>query len=128
MKVLLDTHAVLWFVFDDSQLTATARALIEDPDNDVVLSIASVWEMAIKAGMGRLPLVQPIEEFVPTQLRSTDIVLLPISPEHALGVASRPYHHRDPFDRMLVSQCLVEGIPIISIDEVLDAYGIDRRF
>ena len=128
MNVLIDTHVFLWFIFDDPQLSVRARDVIEDENNDVYLSVASVWEMAIKAGMGRLPLIEPVEAFIPQQLLRTNIQLLPISLVHALHVASLPGHHRDPFDRLLVAQSLIEGLPILSIDATFDAYGVDRRF
>jgi PIN domain nuclease of toxin-antitoxin system len=128
MKLLIDTHVFLWFIFDDPQLTIVARSLIEDGDNDVFLSVASAWEMAIKAGMGRLPLTQPVGVFIPEQMQRTGIQLLPISMKHALHVAGLSPHHRDPFDRLLISQSLLEAIPIVSIDAKFDAYGVDRRF
>lgn len=126
MKLLLDTHSFLWFVDGSPRLSAAARILIEDAVNDVFLSVASVWEIAIKIGAGKLDLGQPIERRIPEELRDNDIELLNITVDHTAVVAVLPLHHRDPFDRMLVAQAQAEQMPIISSDAVLDAYGVTR--
>jgi PIN domain nuclease of toxin-antitoxin system len=100
--------------------------LIEEPTNEVFLSIASVWEMAIKASLGKLDLSQPFDLFIPNQLLLNDMTLLDITVSHTLRVATLPFHHRDPFDRLLIAQSLVEGMPIISVDGILDAYNVNR--
>ena len=126
MNLLLDTHSFIWFVEDHPSLSPHARMLIEEATNDVFLSIANVWEMAIKVSLGKLSLSQPFDLFIPNQLLLNDITLLDITLSHTLRVATLPYHHRDPFDRLLIAQSLVEGMPLISIDSVLDAYGVNR--
>jgi PIN domain nuclease of toxin-antitoxin system len=126
MRLLLDTHSFLWFVDGSPQLSAAARILIEDAVNDVFLSVASVWEIAIKIGAGKLDLGQPIERRIPEELRDNDIELLNITVDHTAVVAVLPLHHRDPFDRMLVAQAQAEQMPIISSDAALDAYGVTR--
>lgn len=126
MKLLADTHAFLWFVTDAPQLSAKAKALLESPDTERFLSIASIWEMAIKASLGKLTLRNPLEEFISEQLSLNRFTLLNISAEHALQTARLPFHHRDPFDRLLIAQSITEKIPLLSNDNALDAYGITR--
>lgn len=126
MRSLLDTHAFLWFVAGDRRLSVRARNRIEARDSEVLLSIASIWEIAIKAALGRLPLPSPVRSFVPQQMSENRIGLLPVALDHALEAGSLPHHHRDPFDRMLVVQARMEEMPIISADPELDRYGIER--
>lgn len=126
MRSLLDTHAFLWFVAGDERLSVRARNRIEAQDSEVLLSIASIWEIAIKAALGRLPLPSPVRSFVPQQMTENKIGLLPVALDHALEAGSLPHHHRDPFDRMLVVQARMEEMPIISADPELDRYGIER--
>lgn len=126
MKALLATHAFLWFIGDDPQLSANARAHIEDGANDILLSAASLWEMAIKVSLGKLSLSLPFDTFIPRQLSLNTIGVLAISMDHVSGIVSLPFHHRDPFDRMLIAQALVEHIPIVGRDAAFDAYGVTR--
>ena len=126
MNLLLDTHSFIWFVEDNPSLSSHARILIEEPTNDVFLSIASLWEMAIKISLSKLDLSQPFDLFIPNQLLLNDITLLDITVGHTLRVATLPFHHRDPFDRLLIAQSQVEGMPVISIDSIFDAYGMTR--
>jgi PIN domain nuclease of toxin-antitoxin system len=126
VKILADTHTFLWFVTDAPQLSAKAKTLLEDDETERLFSIASVWEIAIKASLGKLTLRKPLEEFLPEQLAANRFTLLNISVEHAFQIAHLPLHHRDPFDRMLVAQCLTENLPLVSSDAALDAYGIKR--
>ena len=126
MNLLLDTHSFIWFVEDSPSLSAQARALIEEPTNAVFFSMASVWEMAIKVSLGKLHLSQPFDLFIPNQLLLNDITILDITVNHTLLVATLPFHHRDPFDRLLIAQSLVERMPCVSIDSVFDAYSVDR--
>ena len=125
MKILLDTHILSWFVDDSALLSETEKAQIEG-DNDLRLSIASLWEIAIKVSLGKLRLGLPLVELMTRQLTSNGIAVLPITTGHVMRVASLPYHHRDPFDRIIVSQAMVERIPILSADAALDPYGITR--
>lgn len=126
MIVLLDTHAFLWFCQDDKALKSTARALIEDPANRKLFSVASCWGIAIKAGLGKLTLGEPAATYLPAALARTGFDLLTISLVHATAVESLPAHHKDPFDRLLTAQAFIEGIPIISADPAFDPYGVTR--
>lgn len=126
MRLLLDTHTFIWFVIDNPKLSATARTLIDDGDNEVLLSIASIWEMAIKQSTGKLSFGLPIRTFIEQQLSLNRIELLNIDLDHIDVIASLHLHHRDPFDRLLIAQAMVEQIPILSADSVFDAYPIRR--
>lgn len=126
MKLLLDTHAFLWFIMDDPALSSEAKRLIEEPENDIILSVASLWEMAIKVSLGKLTISQPFEPFITSQLTANAITLLNISTSHAAVVATLPFHHRDPFDRLLIAQAMVEQLPIVSTDPEFDSYRIKR--
>jgi PIN domain nuclease of toxin-antitoxin system len=126
MKFLLDTHSFLWFIDGNARLSMAARQLIEEPANERLVSIASLWEIAIKASLGRLTFAQPFATLLPDQLQRNSMQVLDITVAHTTAVASLPFHHRDPFDRMLIAQALVEVIPIVSVDSAFDAYGISR--
>jgi PIN domain nuclease of toxin-antitoxin system len=126
MTLLLDTHSFLWFCQDDPSLSATAKSLIEDAGNRKLLSIASCWEIAIKAGLGKLRLGEPSGTYVPNALARTGFELLPISVAHVTGVETLPVHHKDPFDRLLIAQSIIEGVPIVSVDAAFDPYTITR--
>lgn len=125
-RVLLDTHAYLWFVGNDPRLSVKARDVIEDGGTVPFLSIAAVWEMAIKVSIGKLTPHVPFTVLIADQLARNDIILLDITVPHTLHVAQLPMLHRDPFDRMLIAQAMVEQIPIISADAAFDAYPITR--
>jgi PIN domain nuclease of toxin-antitoxin system len=114
------------FVWDDPQLSATAKAAIEDPANPKLVSIASCWEIAIKTGNGKLILGATAEAFLLRELARNNFILLDIKLEHATAVESLPQHHKDPFDRLLVVQAQIEGTPIVSVDAAFDLYGITR--
>lgn len=128
MKLLLDTHAFLWFVLADAKLSPTALALIQDPQNDLLISPASVWEIAIKVSLGKYSMPVPFADFFENQLSLNSIELLPITIRHAQTVSQQPFHHWDPFDRLLVGQALADQLPIVSADAALDAYGIQRKW
>ena len=125
MKLLLDSHAFLWFCQDDPLLSAAAKELIEDAGNRKLLSIASCWEIAIKAGLGKLKLGEPSAIYIPAALSRTGFQLLPISLTHVTAVESLPLYHRDPFDRLLLAQATIEVIPIVSVDAILDSIWRD---
>lgn len=112
MKLLLDSHAVLWFVEGSEKLSRKARSFIEDPENEKLISMASLLEIAIKTSLGKLRLSRPFEETIPRQIQESGFHLLPLTVPHAVQLSSLPFHHRDPFDRMTVAQSLVENIPI----------------
>jgi PIN domain nuclease of toxin-antitoxin system len=124
MRVLLDTHAFLWFLDKDPRLPTEVADVIDDDANEKMLSIASIWEMAIKHNLGKLKLSRTLDRFLAIELEGFEV--LPITMAHALRVASLPLHHRDPFDRMLVAQSLVDSISIVSKDAMFDAYGVGR--
>jgi PIN domain nuclease of toxin-antitoxin system len=126
VRLLLDTHAWLWYSLGDQRLTALARSSIEDTDNEKLVSPASLWEISIKISLGKYVLAAPYEDFVWNSLEANGIRLLPIEPRHTAAVISLPFHHRDPFDRPLVAQAIVEQLPIIRADAALDAYGVER--
>ena len=126
MRVLLDTHALLWYTLADPQLSSVARTLILDPANEILISPASYWEIAIKVSIGKLPLHRPYEDFMDVCLDQYKFVILPVEPRHTAALIAMPFHHKDPFDRLLIAQCLVEGIPIVSADRAFDPYGVTR--
>jgi PIN domain nuclease of toxin-antitoxin system len=126
MKVLLDTHTLLWFVENSLKLSVATSELIADASTERVVSIVSLWEIAIKHSLGRLALPLPLKKFIATHVPANKVNLLPITVPHLLTFAQMPWHHRDPFDRILVAQALTENIPIISVDGALDAYGVQR--
>jgi PIN domain nuclease of toxin-antitoxin system len=124
MKQLLDTHSFIWFVTGNSRITDKVRSQIENNEN--LLSIASVWEIAIKFSIGKLNLGMSIKELVDEQVINNGIELLSITTEHLAVIANLPLHHRDPFDRLIISQAMVEQIPVVGTDEVFDSYPIQR--
>lgn len=125
MRLLLDTHTFLWFISGDAQLSSKARELISDPENEVLLSVASLWEIVIKAALGKLRLAGSFEDVIPSQIQSNDIELLGIGLAH-LGELSRlPQHHKDPFDRLIIAQAIAEGIPLVSKDDNFEEYRVN---
>ena len=128
MRFLLDTHTFIWFVTDSPQLSTSAKALIEDEYNEKWLSVASVWEMAIKCSIGKLTFDSPLQTFVEQQIQQNSMDLLSIQIAHLAIVSTLPLYHCDPFDRLLIAQAMVESIPIISGDVVFDAYAIQRSW
>ncbi len=126
MRVILDTHTFLWFIEDNRSLSAAARRIIEERDTEPILSVASIWEIAIKVSIGKLELRLPFAHLIPQQLAENDITLLGIFVAHAIRLTTLPFHHRDPFDRLLIVQAMVEQLPILSADTTFDAYGIER--
>jgi len=125
-NLLLDSHAMLWFFWDDVRLSATAKSLIEDDENRKLVSIASCWEIAIKVGLGKLDLGEPCRSFLPREISRNNFELLPISLDHATMVEGLIARHRDPFDRLLIAQAMVESLPLVSGDSVFDEYGVSR--
>ncbi len=123
MRLLLDTQVFRWWVSDAARLSAKGRRAIADGGNECWLSIASVWEIAIKSSLGKLTIEQPIERFVPEQLAANGFQLLGLDVRHVARVATMPWHHRDPIDRLLVAQAAVEGLTLVTGDAALSAYG-----
>jgi PIN domain nuclease of toxin-antitoxin system len=126
MSLLLDTHAFLWFVWDDANLSATAKSLVVDPKRQKFISAATYWEIAIKVCIGKLDLGEPFGPFMRREIARNNFTILAISVDHAEVVAALPQHHKDPFDRMLIAQGIIEKMPIVSIDAVFDAYPVIR--
>lgn len=126
MRLLLDTHAFLWFVLGDSRCSTSARSLIEDEGNEKWLSPAVHWEMAIKISLGKYTLPIPFEEFIERAVTNNGFRFVPIQPNHTALLTTMPYHHRDPFDRLMIAQAMAEQMQIISTDKAWDAYGVTR--
>jgi PIN domain nuclease of toxin-antitoxin system len=126
MRLLLDTHALLWWLDGDQKLSATARSLIGDEDTVVFVSAASAWEIATKVRIGKLPgAVEVAEQFMEV-MTSQNFTALDISIAHARLAGLLPGEHRDPFDRMLIAQAQMEGLPLVSIERLFDSFGIRR--
>lgn len=126
MRVLLDTHAFLWFILDDPKLSTLAREIIEEEKNDILISPASYWEIAIKIRLKKYSLPQPYLLFMQSQIAVNKFKILPLELMHTDLLITLPIHHKDPFDRLLVCQSLAEGIPLVSADTGFDCYGINR--
>jgi PIN domain nuclease of toxin-antitoxin system len=126
VRVLLDTHALLWWLDGDRRLPARIRTLIGQSANEVLVSAASVWEITTKARLGRLPGAADVAADVPGCIESQGFVALPITVHHAQRAGSWPGEHRDPFDRMLIVQAQAEGVPIVSNERMFDDYGVER--
>ena len=124
MRVIVDTCTFLWMADDAPELSTPARIIVTNPDNDVYLSAASVWEIAIKHALGKLPLPEPPRQFVPAQRTLLALAALPIEEDAVLALDRLPALHRDPFDRLLVCQALTHGLVIISPDPQIQQYPI----
>lgn len=126
MRLLLDTHTFLWFVLNDPMLSPNARNLIADPGNDIEISPATYWEIAIKISTGKYGLSEPLDVFMKRELAVNHFRVLHIEPHHVNPLTSLPFHHRDPFDRLIISQAMVEQIPVVSSDTAFDRYPVQR--
>jgi PIN domain nuclease of toxin-antitoxin system len=124
MRVLLDTNSFLWFISGSNRLSIDAQRFIADLDNQLVLSLASLWEIAIKISIGKLELLQPFDQLIPQQLKENDIHVMPIELSHLTKILGLPFHHRDPFDRLIIAQALTEGLSVISSDIVFSKYSV----
>jgi PIN domain nuclease of toxin-antitoxin system len=124
VRILLDTHCWLWMLVAPDRFSETARRLIEDPASELLLSAASSWEIAIKYELGKLPLPEPPARYVPARMQASGITSLPVEHAHALHVAELPGHHRDPFDRLLVSQAILEKLVLLTADPQLEPYEV----
>jgi PIN domain nuclease of toxin-antitoxin system len=123
MKLLLDTHAFIWWDSDQSRLSAAALAAIRDPANEVLISVVSVWEMQIKSQLGKLPLGQPLSVII-SQQQANGIQVQSVTLQHVLAVESLPAIHKDPFDRLLVAQATIEGATLITSDRIFGQYPV----
>ncbi len=128
MKILLDTHVWLWMLVSPDRIRAGARTTLEDIDNALYLSAASSWEIAIKYRLGKLPLPEPPKHFIPARLLRDGIISLAVQHHHAISVADLPDHHRDPFDRLLIAQAIVENMTLFTADRRIRAYEVDAIF
>jgi len=120
MNILLDTHTLIWFLQGNDQLGDRNRLMLEDPENFKFLSIASIWEMALKINSGKLTIIRPLPYFVPKEIE-----LIHIKLDHIYQLGKLPFHHKDPFDRLIISTGLVENLTIMSVDENFDKYNVN---
>jgi PIN domain nuclease of toxin-antitoxin system len=126
MKELLDTHTFLWYVKGDLQLSSAAKELLEDNLTDKYISLASIWELAIKISLNKLKLTKKLGVFISEYIHVNNFYLLDIKIEHIDLLSDLPFHHKDPFDRLLISQSIIENLPIISKDSLFDFYNVKR--
>ena len=125
MTVLLDTHCWLWWLTEPQRMKEAALEILKNPDTTVCLSSASSWEIAIKYSLEKLVLPEPPEVFIPSRMERDGFVSLPIQHSHAIRTAALPYHHKDPFDRLLIAQAMVERIPIVTADPNFEPYDVE---
>ncbi|MBW3538956.1 MAG: type II toxin-antitoxin system VapC family toxin [Planctomycetes bacterium] len=126
MRLLLDSHTLIWAVDDPARLTPRSTAELQNSGNDLLLSAATIWEIAIKVGLGKLSLSMPYRQWMSQAISDLGLSVLPITVEYADRQAGLPFHHRDPFDRLLVAQAQVEGVAVVSDDSIFDQYGVPR--
>lgn len=124
MRLLLDTHVFIWWADQQESLPATALSALNDEANELILSVASVWEMQIKVQLGKLKLSLPLEELVETQVETNDVRILPVELVHVLALDALPFHHKDPFDRLLIAQSIHEDVTLVSVDPEFHAYSV----
>lgn len=126
MRLAVDAQSLIWYVDQDQFLSQAAHAAISDPQNDLFLSAATIWEIGIKIGIGKLKLSSPFKPWITKAIGDLGIVIMPISVDYVDVQATLPYHHGDPFDRLLIAQALFDGISVVSNDAQFDAYGVTR--
>ena len=126
MRILIDSHVLIWYVDQDNLLSPASHAAISDPTNDLLLSAGSIWEIGIKLGLGKIILTQPFKPWINQAISDLDVTVLPLNVEYVDVQSNLPRHHGDPFDRLIVAQAVVEQVSIISADANLDPYGIIR--
>ena len=125
MAFLIDTHVLLWNLFEPELLSSAASRILVSPSEELFLSSATAWEIAIKNSSGKLRLPAPANEFVPLMMREMNLIELPVKHSHALKAATLPWHHRDPFDRLLVAQAQVENLIVLTLDRVFERYDVE---
>ena len=125
MRILLDTHCWLWLQATPERIPGDVLEALASPENDLFLSAASAWEIAIKYGLGRLPLPHPPHQYVQSRMATSGAAPLPVEIRHAVQVASLPSHHRDPFDRLLIAQAQLEHLTLLTADAQLEAYDVE---
>ncbi len=126
MKLLLDTHTLIWWTLTPERLSQLVHSLLGDSNNDLILSVVSVWEMQIKFQLGKLKLNMPLASLIDSQQQTNGLQILPIELVHVLALQTLPNQHRDPFDRLLIAQATVEQLPILSIDSAFNGYPVQR--
>ena len=124
MRLLIDTHILIWHLEDDNQLPLAKSSVIADDDNEILISIASLWEIAIKMSLGKLKLSRTLAEIIEWIGHST-VSIMGIEPYHTHQVSKLPFHHKDPFDRMIIAQAISESIGIMTLDPAFSKYGVD---
>jgi PIN domain nuclease of toxin-antitoxin system len=127
MKYLIDTHIFLWFVNNDSNLSAPIKALLES-NVILLLSVASLWEIAIKMSLGKISLPDSFDRFISQQIALNKIDVLPIETAHLSVISNLPFHHKDPFDRLIIAQAITEKVSVITVDSAFDAYPIQKKW
>jgi len=128
MKLLLDTHSFLWFIDGNAQLSSHARGLIEGAENERFISAVALWEIAIKIGIGKLVLTEAFGALIARELQTNSIAILPLTVDHLSRLIELPMHHRDPFDRLMAAQALVENAALVSADTAFDRHGVRREW
>lgn len=126
MRLLLDTHTLIWAMDEPTKLSAPAAIALQDPSNDLLLSAATLWELAIKIGTGKLTFSLPYRKWIDKAIADLQLAILPVTVEYTERLIALAKHHKDPFDRLIIAQALVEGISIVCADTVFDFYGITR--
>lgn len=126
MRLLLDTHTILWAVDSPARLSGKASAAIQNPANELLCGAGSIWELAIKVGLKKLTLSLPFRQWMASAIDDLGLTVLPITVDYADALTTLPPHHGDPFDRLLIAQATVERIPVVSVDQGFDAYPITR--
>ncbi len=126
MRLLVDSQILIWAVDEPSRLSLTAATALQDPANELLLSAATIWEIAIKIGLNKLSLTLPLRPWMQQAIADLGLSVLPITIEYAEVQAGLPYHHRDPFDRLIVAQALTEAAPVVGSDPSFDLYGVTR--
>jgi len=124
-RFLLDTHTLLWLVADDPQISAAGRRVVDHPDAQLVVSIASLWEMAIKISRGKLDLGCTLERFI-QRVQEAGVTVWSLEPRHVIHLSTLPFHHSDPFDRVIAAQSILDELTLVSRDQVFDLYGVVR--
>ena len=124
MNILLDTHTFLWWVAEDAQLSLKAKEIIANPDNKIYFSVVSAWEIIIKVGLGKLFLSEPPETYIPSRTTANQFEILAVQMPHILKINSLPNFHKDPFDRLLIAQSLVEDLSLLTVDNVIAQYPV----
>ena len=123
MKCLLDTHAYIWWLGDPARISPAAKKILSDPSNEISVSIASFWELSIKSSLGKITLSRDVQSLA-ASLQEDGLKLLSIEPPHCRAVTNLPFHHRDPFDRMLIAQALTEDFVLLSRDREFESYPV----